>query len=600
MYLIRMLSDSAIQYLQPFMYRADAKRILWHIPLGGICWDDEITDFMDLFKLSQEDRNSITRLFSIRFKIWDGEPLSSDDQQFWDTARSQVPHYALFHRLVLSDEDRAAQEQVESEILRGFDILEDDGIKLMTKTDLELPCPTCEYDLRGLTDGCCPACGEPFSVEDLEPERPGLTLESWADAACTFSKKAILPLAIAFSPCKAFQRRCRLENILTTASSRILSWFLASYLILMVISVAARYTLDKVQGRQLILGGYWDPSLGHRFGSAVLLPVHIPLAWLQCLVVAIIGLIISRRRLPALKIVRLATWLLPITLLGGLFLIFFDPLWYKFIAQLLVLHPSDLNIRLHRLGSELVFRGPDLVLGLAGGFAVGTVLQKRRWLIALISATVLVALFPTYLSVQQFYAGNFYEPVRELAVGPRPTPIPRPMLLPGPTFTVGGVEPSLAGTWMIRYEEEEHASTELTFDDTGALVSWKPTEHTTADVAEFISDGMDHDIPVPEEKADTLKVSYRVLSGCNRQLDRITIRLRLELEYTRQIRADLSEQIPDVAEESLVGIFDTNEDRIQGTSMYVRDCPGVNFEPGRIERRFVMTRSTSAGSQEEP
>lgn len=472
----------------------------------------------------------------------------------------------------------------------------------MTITSVGLPCPGCGYDLRGLTDGRCPECGAPFRIEDLEPERPGLTLEVWAGAASTVAQRAMLPLAIAFSPRKAFERRCRLENALTTSPTRVLLWFLVSYVFLMVISVAAHYTLDKVQGLQLVVGGYWNPSLGHRFGSAVLLPVHVPLAWTQCIVVALIGVVLGGRRLSAGKIVRLATWLLPITLLGGLFTILYDPLWHRFIAPWVFFHPSELAFRLQDFGSELAWRGPDLVLGLVGGFAVGTVLRRRRWWIALVSAMVLVASFPAYLSVQRAYGVFVYEPARELAVGPRPLPPVRPTLLLGPTFAVGGTDPALAGTWAIRYDEEEQASAELAFDDAGALVHFRRTENgdSTGHVMEFVCDGMDHELDVPEGNADSLQVSYRVLSGCERHRERISIHVRFELTYVRQLREDFFEQIPDVAEEAFVGVFDADEGSITGTSVYERDCPGVNFEPGQIERTFVMTRAVSPGAHEGP
>lgn len=477
-----------------------------------------------------------------------------------------------------------------------------DGIRPVTETAVGLLCPGCEYDLRGLTDGRCPECGEPFRIEDLEPEQPGLVLEIWADAACTFGKKAMLPLAIALSPKKAFERRCRLEHALTTSSSRILLSFVVSYLLLMVISVAARYTLARVLGLQPIPGLYWNPglALGNRFGSAVLLPVHAPLACLQCLVVVLIGLMLSGQRLPAKKIVRLATWLLPFTLLGGLFTIFYDPLWHRLIAPVLYTRPSDLTVRLESMGSELVWRGPDLVLGLIGGFAVGTVLRRRRWLIALVSATVLVASFPIYLSVQRTFVESIFQPARELIAGPLPMPPARPMLLAGPTFVVGGVAPALAGTWTIRYDGDEHTSAELTFDDAGMLVSWRVKQEPEGKVAEFVCDGMNHDMEVPQQKVDTHRVSYRVLMGCRRQRDRITVHLRLELTHTRQLRENSFEHIPDVAEESLVGVFDADEDSITGTSTFVRDRPDVNFNPGQIERPFVMTRAVSPGSQEGP
>jgi hypothetical protein len=118
-----MLSDASIAYLKPLKHRPDAERKSCVLPLGGIYWDDEIPNFRDLLKVADHDRNLILRLFSIRFRIWDAQPLSQSDTEFWETARSQVPEYPLFQRLELSEEDRLAQEQVERDAIEGFEAL---------------------------------------------------------------------------------------------------------------------------------------------------------------------------------------------------------------------------------------------------------------------------------------------------------------------------------------------------------------------------------------------------------------------------------------------------------------------------------------------
>ena len=466
--------------------------------------------------------------------------------------------------------------------------------------DVALPCPHCEYDLRGLNDGRCPECGTPFRVEDLTPEQPGLVLERWAEAAQAIGKKAVLPVAVAFSPSRAFQRRCRLQKVLTTSTVRVLLWILAWYVLLMVISVATEYALNRLRWGQLIVGADWNPGIGYRFGSAVLLPVHLPVAWLQCLLIVLIGMVIAVRRLSAQQVVRLATWLLAFTLLGGLFTILYDPLWHRLIAPCLYVRPSQVASWLQDLGSELTWRGHDLVLGLVGGFAVGTVLQRRRWLIALASATALVIAFPAYLSVQRAFVLSVYEPVRELAVGPRPQPPPRPMLLLGPTFLVGKTEPSLAGTWTVRYDQEEQAAAELAFDNSGTLIRWKTKQDASGKATEWAVDGLDHDVDLPEGTADAVQVSYRVLSGSERKGERVVIHLRVERTYTRCLREDVFEEIPDVAEETLTGVFDPDGTSITGTSVYLREFPGVKFEPGQLERSFVMRRLVSTVHEREP
>jgi hypothetical protein len=125
-----MLSDAAIAFLLPLKHRIDAERQSCILPLGGIYWDDEIPDFHALLKVPDHDRHLILRLFSIRFKIWDSQPLSQSDTEFWETARSQVPEYPLFERLELSEEDRRAQEQVERDAIEGFEALFGDADKV--------------------------------------------------------------------------------------------------------------------------------------------------------------------------------------------------------------------------------------------------------------------------------------------------------------------------------------------------------------------------------------------------------------------------------------------------------------------------------------
>ncbi len=456
------------------------------------------------------------------------------------------------------------------------------------------PCPQCEYDLRGLNDGRCPECGVSFRVKDLTPEQPGLVLEGWVEEARCLGRRAMLPGVIAFSPSRAFRRRCRLEKTLATSPARVILWILVWYVFLLLISVAVQYTLNKVQGIHFVIGGHWNPSLGHRFGSAVLLPVHLPIAWLQCLVVSVIGMAIAARRLSAQQVVRLATWLLAFTLLGGLFTILYEPIWYRLITPWLSVRSFMWAFRMYDLGNELAYRGHDFVLGLIGGFAVGTVLQRRRWLIAIVSAAVLTAAFPVCLGVQRAYFFSVYEPARELVVGPRPIPPPRPMLLRGPTFTVGNADPALAGTWTVLYDEEEQAPAELVFDGTGTLLRWKPQQQASrSGVAEFLADGLEHDIDPPEGASAVVRASYHVVSGCEQETDGIVIHLRIKRTYTRRLAEDFFEQMPDVVEETLTGVFDADGAVVTGTSVVIREVPGISFEPGQVERSFVMKRVNS-------
>jgi hypothetical protein len=93
------------------------------IPMGGIYWSDEIPDFRALMDVLEPDRKQIYRLFAIRFKIWAGEVLSDDDQSYWNAAKQLIPDYPVFHRIRISDRDRAAQAAAEQEAVAGFEAL---------------------------------------------------------------------------------------------------------------------------------------------------------------------------------------------------------------------------------------------------------------------------------------------------------------------------------------------------------------------------------------------------------------------------------------------------------------------------------------------
>ena len=123
-----MLNKDIAGLLDSRQYRGDANRAVCLMPLGSICWDDEMPDFRDLARFSADELKVIWRIFGIRFKIWDGQQLSTEDQFAWDAARLAAPNWALFQRLALSAEDRAAREEVENgvekdweEFLRGAD-----------------------------------------------------------------------------------------------------------------------------------------------------------------------------------------------------------------------------------------------------------------------------------------------------------------------------------------------------------------------------------------------------------------------------------------------------------------------------------------------
>jgi hypothetical protein len=105
-----MLSETTLAHLSDLTYRPDAKRRVCLLPLGGIYWEDEMPDLRQIMKIPEDDRNQMFRLFGIRARFWKGEALPADEQRFWDTARSQMPSWALFQRQTISVDDRHAQD----------------------------------------------------------------------------------------------------------------------------------------------------------------------------------------------------------------------------------------------------------------------------------------------------------------------------------------------------------------------------------------------------------------------------------------------------------------------------------------------------------
>jgi hypothetical protein len=127
-----MLTEGALKYLRPLRFNPSAERHSCVIPMGGIYWSDEIPDFRALMDVPESDRKQIYRLFAIRFKLWDGEELSDDDRSYWSAAQQLVPDYPVFHRVQISDRDRAAQAAAEQEAVAGFEALFDgaDEVKI--------------------------------------------------------------------------------------------------------------------------------------------------------------------------------------------------------------------------------------------------------------------------------------------------------------------------------------------------------------------------------------------------------------------------------------------------------------------------------------
>lgn len=130
-----MLTEPLIALLNRLPLRVDAKRMVSIIPLGSIYWDDEMPDGVSVARLPEDEQNMMWQLFAIRFRIWDNEELTAEDKSFWDSARSEVPDWALFQRLALSEDDRKAREKAEKDVEKELDAVfgDADQIRLTDK-----------------------------------------------------------------------------------------------------------------------------------------------------------------------------------------------------------------------------------------------------------------------------------------------------------------------------------------------------------------------------------------------------------------------------------------------------------------------------------
>ena len=116
-----MLSEEAVSVLSALVYRSDCSWGVNLIPFGSIYWHDEFPEAL-LVTLYQRpgDLSIIHAMFGMRLRLWDGAVLIAQDQEMWDRVREQVPDWALFQRLVLSDEQRLARENAERKVEQEF------------------------------------------------------------------------------------------------------------------------------------------------------------------------------------------------------------------------------------------------------------------------------------------------------------------------------------------------------------------------------------------------------------------------------------------------------------------------------------------------
>jgi len=121
-----MLSEKAVALLMALPYQPDAKWRVSILPFGSIYWEDEMPSLCDLLA-QQHDALVIFAMFGIRLKVWDREVLNAQDQRLWDAVKSQVPDWALFHRLNLNEEQKQAREEAERQVELEFESLSDDS-----------------------------------------------------------------------------------------------------------------------------------------------------------------------------------------------------------------------------------------------------------------------------------------------------------------------------------------------------------------------------------------------------------------------------------------------------------------------------------------
>jgi hypothetical protein len=100
------------------------------LPLSSICWEDEMPDFQLLREIPQDDFNQLLRLFGIRTRLWKDEPLTEDDERFWDRARSQVPGWAFFRRKTISADEQQVQDEAERATDQFFEVFFSDADEL--------------------------------------------------------------------------------------------------------------------------------------------------------------------------------------------------------------------------------------------------------------------------------------------------------------------------------------------------------------------------------------------------------------------------------------------------------------------------------------
>jgi hypothetical protein len=134
-----MLTEYTIVRLSALRHDPQAKMRACWMPIGGIVWDDEI-DFEKLGNWPTFDMVQIVRMFELRVHVWKHEPLSEDERKFWNEIHSQLPTWAFFQRLTITDKEQQAQDYAAEDALdfaRLFRKVLSDAADTVTVTEMD-------------------------------------------------------------------------------------------------------------------------------------------------------------------------------------------------------------------------------------------------------------------------------------------------------------------------------------------------------------------------------------------------------------------------------------------------------------------------------
>jgi len=113
------LSHKAVLILSALQYDPSAGWGFNVTEFASIFWHDEMPDMFKLFE-NAGDRSLIFSMFTLRLNIWDGHALTAEDQRLWDSVKAQVPDWPFFKRLFLTDAQKQAREEAETEVRYVF------------------------------------------------------------------------------------------------------------------------------------------------------------------------------------------------------------------------------------------------------------------------------------------------------------------------------------------------------------------------------------------------------------------------------------------------------------------------------------------------